>query len=121
MTTVTFMACDISLHDFCTGLNGKVVNITIILLLKSKSILSIRILWVILIAVCFWLCGTMISNIWKQWQLNPMKLSLAEKEMSIMAIPFPTVTICPEIKTDKAKFDLSKTLHKVQYSEKEYE
>ncbi|XP_055295204.1 pickpocket protein 28-like [Sitodiplosis mosellana] len=51
----------------------------------------------------------MINNIWNQWQRNPVTISPSEKKI-IMTIPFPTVTICPEIPTTTFEFDISATL-----------
>lgn len=49
-------------------------------------------------------CSFLISKTYSKWQNNPVIVSLDEKSTSIHQIPFPAVTICPEIKS-KLKFN----------------
>lgn len=56
------------------------------------------------------MCITFIHNTWDQWNDNPVTMSFTEKERPISAVPFPTVTICPETKVSKLKFDVSEQL-----------
>ncbi|XP_055303111.1 pickpocket protein 28-like [Sitodiplosis mosellana] len=65
---------------------------------------SERCWWLIFVGLSLWICGSMIQNIWIQWDENPVSMQFTSSEIS--AIPFPTVTICPEIKTNKQKFDV---------------
>lgn len=53
----------------------------------------------------FWLCGSSIATIWMEWRAHPVALNFNEK-FPISAIPFPTVTICPETKAYASKFKL---------------
>lgn len=48
----------------------------------------------------------MTRNIWMEWHENPVKMNLIDKT-SISTVPFPLVTICPEIKIYKRKINLS--------------
>lgn len=73
-------------------------------------ITSNRIWWLIAFAFSIWLCGSMIHNIWTHWRNNPVTMSFAEEDLPISTIPFPTVTICPEIKTNFLKSSLSSIL-----------
>lgn len=52
------------------------------------------------------ICGLSIQDVWVKWGESPVTMSFTEKELSISAIPFPTVTICPETKTIKKKLDV---------------
>lgn len=67
--------------------------------------------WLIAVGGSIWLCGSMGHNILTQWQENPVKLSLTEKEATILDIPFPTITICPEIKSTALKIKWRKDLY----------
>lgn len=62
--------------------------------------------WIVAICLSIWFCGSSIQNIWTKWNENPVTISFTEKEFPISAIPFPTVTICPDIKTVKEKLDI---------------
>lgn len=55
--------------------------------------------WIVAFALSLWFCGSSIQNIWLNWRDNPVTISLTEKDRPVSAIPFPTVTICPETKT----------------------
>lgn len=48
---------------------------------------------------------------WIKWQTSPVTMDFTEKEETIAAIPFPTVTICPETKANKLKIDIVSTYH----------
>lgn len=63
--------------------------------------------WLIAIGLSVWFCGSSIRNIWIKWRDNPVTMSLTETLLPIPTVPFPTVTICPEIKTYKQKLDLT--------------
>lgn len=63
--------------------------------------------WIIGFTLSFWLCGSSIQNIREKWQSNPVTMSISEIDASVSAIPFPTVTICPETKTIIEKLDLA--------------
>lgn len=72
---------------------------------------KIRLFWIIACIVSLGICGSMVHNIWTQWQENPVQMSFTEKESSIAMIPFPTITICHFLKTlkdDKQRSDLIK-------------
>ena len=110
------MAFDISRKNVYTGVNGGLSNLKIPLSIIDHLLAfipKIRVLWIVSIVASVCLCGLMIHNIWNEWQLNPVEIIPAEKMDSIMTIPFPTVTICSEIKTSKNIFDISAALKQV--------
>lgn len=63
--------------------------------------------WLIAMTLAVWFCGTSIQNVWAKWCNNPVTMNMNEKLLPIQTIPFPTVTICPEIKTYKSKLDIN--------------
>lgn len=65
-----------------------------------------RLWWIAAVGVSLWLCTTLTLNFWNEWQENYMKMTFSLKETPISHITFPTVTICPEAKFMKTKFDL---------------
>ena len=52
-------------------------------------------------------CTFLIIQVYNKWQINPVIVSVNEKQTPIWTIPFPAVTICPEIKFKKDLSDLS--------------
>lgn len=70
-----------------------------------------RFWWIVAFSLSVWLCGASIHNIWLKWHNNPVSMSFTEKEVPISAIPFPTVTICPETKTNVTKLNVTATYH----------
>lgn len=70
-------------------------------------IVNVRWFWIIAFGLSLWLCTIMVNNVWNQWLENPVDMSFTHKERPISDIPFPTVTICPEIRTMKHKLDLN--------------
>lgn len=54
-----------------------------------------------------WFCGMLIRNVWIKWRDNPVTMAMNEKQLPISTIPFPMITICPEIKTYKEKLDIT--------------
>nr|XP_015833861.1 PREDICTED: pickpocket protein 28 isoform X1 [Tribolium castaneum] len=66
-----------------------------------------RLWWVIVFIFCLSGCSFMIYNIYKKWDKSPVIVTFATKETAIYEIPFPAVTICPETKSDKSKFDFA--------------
>lgn len=62
--------------------------------------------WIIAICFSIWFCGSSILSAWIKWHDNPILMAMNEKQIPISTIPFPTVTICPETKTHRAKLDL---------------
>lgn len=66
-----------------------------------------KIWWSIAFLLSIYGCGRLILNIWNKWDQSPVIVSFAEKYTPVWEIPFPAVTICPEIKTNKNVFNFS--------------
>ena len=52
-------------------------------------------------------CSFLIIQVYDKWQINPVIVSVNEKSTPIWTIPFPAVTICPEIKFKRSLYNLS--------------
>lgn len=46
-----------------------------------------------------------------KWNESSVLIGFPEKDETIATIPFPTVTICPEIKANYDKVDIFSTYH----------
>lgn len=88
----------------------------------------IRIWWIFAFALSLFGCGKLILDTWNKWNQFPVIVTFAERSTPVWDIPFPAVTICPQIKSrqtvlnytliyNKAKFDnLSFTLTEEEYN-----
>lgn len=104
------MAFAISLRKRYIGAKGKGTFLLNKMQLIDKKLIEFqnnRIWWVTSFILSICLCGYSIQHIWEKWYERPIVMSLNEKEFAISEIPFPTVTICPEIKTTRNKLDLN--------------
>ena len=77
----------------------------------NLSFIIIRCYWAICCVASFSLCGWMTYNVWFQWQSNPVLIKLDREYASPEKTLYPTVTICPEVKTTKQKLDLTSALN----------
>lgn len=68
---------------------------------------SERSCWIFAVTLALWFCGTSIKDTWQKWQDHPVNMVISETMAAISTIPFPTVTICPEIKAHKQDLDLT--------------
>ena len=68
-----------------------------------------RIFWVLSIIISISGCSLLVSKVYIKWEENPVIVSVNEIETPIWTIPFPAVTICPEIKFKSSLFNLSDT------------
>ena len=110
--TALFTVYDISPNKDVIGVKG----ITI----KSKCIwnsfflfyiyIYFRAFWSIAIVLSLYLCGISVHNTFLKWQRNPVQISFTEKDIFVSDIPFPKITICPEVKADKFKIHLESFL-----------
>nr|XP_034834970.1 pickpocket protein 28-like [Maniola hyperantus] len=79
-------------------------------LLKSLNNLSLKearerkttpiekIVWLIMFTSCFIYCGFLIWKSYTKWMKSPSIVMLTENDQPIRQIPFPAVTVCPEMK-----------------------
>ena len=52
-------------------------------------------------------CSFLVSDVYNKWEENPVIVSVDKKLTPIWTIPFPAVTICPEIKFKSSFYNLS--------------
>lgn len=63
---------------------------------------------------CLTACVISIYAVYNKWERSPVIVNFANRGTPIYEIPFPAVTICPETKTDKNKFNYTNLLHKIE-------
>ncbi|XP_059047783.1 pickpocket protein 28-like [Achroia grisella] len=65
---------------------------------KSLNIFE-KLFWLVTFLLSVVLCFLLIRNVWIKWQTSPVIVSFSEKFVPVEMVPFPSITICPEIKT----------------------
>lgn len=63
--------------------------------------------WLLSFGISLVLCTILIYNVWIKWDTTPVILSFAEQPTTVWEIPFPAVTICPDIKAEKKLFNIT--------------
>ncbi|KFB49820.1 hypothetical protein ZHAS_00017840 [Anopheles sinensis] len=71
-----------------------------------------KIWWGVMFLLSLYGCGRLIQNIYRKWDQTPVIVSFAEKSTPVWQIPFPAVTICPEMKV-RSHFDLFRSVAQV--------
>ncbi|KAG5868930.1 hypothetical protein JTB14_024683 [Gonioctena quinquepunctata] len=77
----------------------------------------IRLLWFILIVIAIALSVYYILEIYYKYEENPFLVNLATRQSPIFTIPFPAVTICPVVKTEKESFNFTRAVNKIWNNE----
>ncbi|XP_055382440.1 pickpocket protein 28-like [Condylostylus longicornis] len=72
-----------------------------------------RLFWISIFAFSIYGCLSLIGNTWNKWQENPVIVSFNEKSTPVWQIPFPAVTICPELKFPQDKYNYSEVILKI--------
>lgn len=72
-----------------------------------------RIIWILALVLSIITCYFCIRDIWNQRTDNPAIVSFNAKQTPVWKIPFPTVTICSETKTNTEIFNFTKTTWKI--------
>ncbi|XP_055598387.1 pickpocket protein 28-like [Uranotaenia lowii] len=91
-------------QEFCcnTSIHG-------IQYLEKKSNLE-RLIWTVVLCTSIIGCVFYIGQIYQKWDEKPVILSFAEGYTPIWEIPFPAITICPQIKATPERLNFSQEL-----------
>ncbi|KAF2896463.1 hypothetical protein ILUMI_09711, partial [Ignelater luminosus] len=79
-------------------------------LAESGRFIVEKLVWMIVLIVMGYFCISLISEAYSKWRASPVIITFATTETPISKIPFPAVTICPEIKSDPDIFNYSEVL-----------
>lgn len=66
-----------------------------------------RLFWITALFISIFACFFMIHKIYFKWQISPDIINSADKIVPVSIIPFPSVTICPEVKARKSHIDFA--------------
>lgn len=102
--------CSSVLDDFCA--NSTIHGIKY--MGDRKRHWAERVWWLIAFILSIYGCSRLIYNIWQRWDRSPVIVSFAEKSTPIWQIPFPSVTICLETKSQSDLFNYTEMYHTIQ-------
>ncbi|PSN34454.1 hypothetical protein C0J52_20177 [Blattella germanica] len=84
-----------------------------------------RLFWLLSFLVSLAFVTYFVSQTWNKWQTSPVFVTFAETSSPVWDIPFPAVTICPEIKIKRTVlnftslcFNLNKSIDEIEDYEK---
>jgi amiloride-sensitive sodium channel len=60
-----------------------------------------------------------ILTVWNKWDTSPVLVSFANAPTSVWKLPFPAITICPEVKIKNSLFNYSEIYSKNNKTDEE--
>lgn len=95
------------------GSNGLLLKVTRkIIILQKKNYFSTW--WALAFTISLVICGKLIFDTFAKWERFPVIVTFAEQSTRIWEIPFPAVTLCPQIKTKQTVFNYTKYFNTYQ-------
>jgi amiloride-sensitive sodium channel len=95
------------------------ISCGVIRTLKRKYTLCCRIFWLISFLISTAVVAHFIFKIWVKWNTSPVLVSFADVPTPVWNIPFPAITICPEVKVKQTVFNYSTTVNKDNITDEE--
>ncbi|XP_045774541.1 pickpocket protein 28-like [Maniola jurtina] len=74
-----------------------------------------KIVWLVMFTSCFIYCGFLIWKSYSKWMRSPSIVMLTENDQPIREIPFPAVTVCPEMKIMSTVFSFTEYMFNKTY------
>ncbi|XP_045451668.1 uncharacterized protein LOC123660657, partial [Melitaea cinxia] len=71
---------------------------------KDRTMVE-KIFWLLMITLSVLFCAGLIHKVWLKWNNSPVIVSFAETATPVWQIPYPAVTLCPEIKVMQTVFN----------------
>lgn len=72
-----------------------------------------RVFWTFAVIISIALCSYLVYDTWLKWQNTPVIVTFSEKSTPVYEIPFPTVTICTDVKIRKTNFNYGQVWHEL--------
>ncbi|RZC36787.1 ASC domain containing protein [Asbolus verrucosus] len=80
---------------------------------RRRSVIE-RLWWFILFCISLYFCVILIINTWTKWQKSRIMISFAQSPVPVWEVPFPAVTVCPEMKIRQSKYNFTYYFHEVK-------
>ncbi|KAL1122769.1 hypothetical protein AAG570_003096 [Ranatra chinensis] len=96
-------------HDYCskTSIHGiKYVG-------ERDRPRAERLWWTVMLVLAASGSGYNIHKIWRKWTTSPVIVTFAERSTPVWQVPFPAVTICPQVKSRATIFNFTDVYSKL--------
>lgn len=80
---------------------------------EKKRHWSERVWWFFAVLSSIIVCSMLVYQTWLKWQNTPVIVTFSEESTPVYEIPFPTVTICTDVKMKKSKLNYTDIWHKL--------
>ncbi|KAF5300623.1 hypothetical protein FQA39_LY11084 [Lamprigera yunnana] len=77
-----------------------------------------RLVWLLIVTTVTTLSLVLIVKMYNKWKTSPVIVSFATTESSVATIPFPSITICPEVKSIPEIYNYTNVFLKKMFHEK---
>lgn len=64
----------------------------------SRRSLLERFWWIAVFVLSVYGCARLIDNVYQKWTKNPVIVTFDDRPIPVWVMPFPAVTICPQVK-----------------------
>ncbi|GBP43268.1 Pickpocket protein 28 [Eumeta japonica] len=82
---------------------------------RGKEVrLETLVFWLVTFLLSLGLCSVLICNVWIKWRESPVIVSFSEKMIPVWQVPFPSLTICPRIKTKTFVYNFTENFQEFQ-------
>ncbi|KAF2889903.1 hypothetical protein ILUMI_16270, partial [Ignelater luminosus] len=78
---------------------------------KGRSLIE-RIWWFVFITASLYFCVSSIIEAYRKWEYSPVVVSFSTSETPVWKIPFPAVTICPQVKAQRKLVNFTRLILK---------
>lgn len=77
---------------------------------ESKTRLE-QVWWIVALIGSIIACEIFIGNIYNKWQRSPVIVSFENKQMPVVNLPLPAITVCPTVKSQFRHFNFTELLN----------
>ncbi|XP_055590909.1 pickpocket protein 28-like [Uranotaenia lowii] len=74
---------------------------------RKQQLLIEKVWWITVFLVSLVSCSSMIRAVYNKWNREPVIVTFDEQTTPVFDVPFPAITICPEMKTSSTVFNFS--------------
>lgn len=79
--------------------------------ITDKGLTTIeKLFWMSTFVISIILCSFLIKNVYVKWKTSPVIVTVSERFISVSEVPFPSVTICPQIKCKATVYNVSEEI-----------
>uniref|UniRef100_A0A1Y1N7X2 Pickpocket protein 28 n=1 Tax=Photinus pyralis TaxID=7054 RepID=A0A1Y1N7X2_PHOPY len=106
-----------TVHYFCEFCDNTSIHGFKFLGERKRYVLE-KVWWALIILVAFFMSSSLIRKSYFKWQSSPIIVTFATRETPIWEIPFPAITICPEVNAHPKVFNYSDVYLKYRMKQK---